>query len=77
MTMAGQVDETAAGEGHVTAIRQSTKVSTAWLEKLRDLVESGLVKPQIDKTFFLSEAQEAYKLLEQGHPRGKIVVKIG
>ncbi len=43
---------------------------------LADLMQSGKVTPVIDRTYkSLSEVPEAIKYLEQGHARGKVVVK--
>ena len=41
---------------------------------LRDLTESGKVVPAVTKTYPLSESAAAYKYLETGHARGKIVI---
>lgn len=44
------------------------------LALLADLMQSGKVKPVIDRTYKLSEVPEAIKYVEQGHARGKVVV---
>ena len=44
------------------------------LALLADLMQSGKVKPVIDRTYKLSEVAEAIKYLEQGHARGKVVI---
>jgi NADPH:quinone reductase-like Zn-dependent oxidoreductase len=41
---------------------------------LRDLLETGKVKPVIDKRYELSEIADALRYLGEGHARGKIVV---
>jgi NADPH:quinone reductase-like Zn-dependent oxidoreductase len=46
------------------------------LQSLSELIEAGVVTPVIDTTYPLIEAQEAVRHLEQGHSRGKIVVRI-
>jgi NADPH:quinone reductase-like Zn-dependent oxidoreductase len=43
---------------------------------LQGLLLSGKVKPVIDRTYALSEAPEAIRYLEQGHARGKVVIKV-
>jgi len=46
------------------------------LTTLADLMQSGKVIPVIDRTYkSLSDVPEAIKYLEQGHARGKVVVK--
>lgn len=43
---------------------------------LRDLVQSGAVRPVIDRSFSLEEAVEAFRYLEAGHTQGKVVVTV-
>jgi NADPH:quinone reductase-like Zn-dependent oxidoreductase len=43
---------------------------------LAGLMESGKVKPVIDRSYKLSEVPEAIKYVEQGHARGKVVVSV-
>src|SRR6266536_4687623 len=43
---------------------------------LADLMQSGKVTPVIDRTYTLSELPQAIQYLEQGHARGKVVVKV-
>ena len=46
------------------------------LQLLKELVETGKVKPVIDRTYSLSEVPEAIRYLEEGHARGKVVVTV-
>jgi NADPH:quinone reductase-like Zn-dependent oxidoreductase len=46
------------------------------LERLSELIEAGKVTPVIDRTYPLIEAPKAIRYLEQGHPRGKVVITI-
>ncbi|HEY4281930.1 MAG TPA: NAD(P)-dependent alcohol dehydrogenase [Chthoniobacterales bacterium] len=46
------------------------------LTVLGDLMATGKVTPVIDRTYKLSETAEAMRYLEQGHARGKIVIKL-
>jgi NADPH:quinone reductase-like Zn-dependent oxidoreductase len=43
---------------------------------LADLMQSGKLKPVIDRTYKFSELPEAIRYVEQGHARGKVVVAI-
>ncbi len=76
VSMVGNVDENLAKEYGITAITQMTQTSTSQLKRLSELVESGKLKPLIDKTFTLNNAREAFEYFEQKHPRGKVVIKI-
>lgn len=76
VSMAGHVEAGVAEEIGVSAISQSTKVTNEILDKLRELVESGVVKPQVAKVFQLGQIQDAFRALETGTIAGKVVVKI-
>jgi NADPH:quinone reductase-like Zn-dependent oxidoreductase len=43
---------------------------------LKELIEAGKVTPVIDRTYPLAEAPEAIRYLEEGHARGKIVIRV-
>src|SRR5437660_3287239 len=46
------------------------------LAVLADMMQSGKVKPVIDRTYKLSEVPEAIRYLEQGHARGKVIITV-
>jgi NADPH:quinone reductase-like Zn-dependent oxidoreductase len=46
------------------------------LSVLGDLMQSGKVKPVIDRTYKLSEVSAAIAYLEEGHARGKVVITV-
>ena len=43
---------------------------------LKELIEAGKVTPLIDRTYPLREAPEAIQYLEEGHARGKVVIRV-
>jgi len=43
---------------------------------LAQLMESGKIKPVIDRTYKLSELRDAISYLEEGHARGKVVLTV-
>ncbi len=43
---------------------------------LKELIEAGKVTPVIDRTYPLSEVPKAIRHLEEGHARGKIVIRV-
>jgi len=55
----------------VTYIAKLTKDD---LNVLRDLMQAGKVVPVIDRTYKMSETQDAVRYLEEGHARGKVVI---
>ncbi len=50
------------------------KPNQADLLVLKELCETGKVRPVIDRRFPLSEVSSAVRYVEDGHPRGKVVV---
>jgi NADPH:quinone reductase-like Zn-dependent oxidoreductase len=51
--------------------------STKDLTLLADMVQSGKIKPVIDRTYkSLSEVPDALRYLEEGHARGKVVITV-
>ena len=46
------------------------------LRSLGELIDAGKVTPIVDRTYPLVEAPDAIRYLEQGHPRGKIVITV-
>jgi NADPH:quinone reductase-like Zn-dependent oxidoreductase len=43
---------------------------------LKELVESNIIIPVIDKTYSLEEAVEAYRYVDTGRKRGNVILKI-
>lgn len=46
------------------------------LKTLADLMQSGSMKPVIDRCYPLSESADAMRYLEAGHARGKVIVTV-
>jgi len=55
----------------------SCKANLKDLDILRELIESGKVKPTIDRRYSLAQVPDAVRYLEEGHARGKVVITIG
>ena len=53
-----------------------SKASQDDLAVLRELVETGTVRPVIDRHYELNEVSEAIRYLEEGHARGKVVIRL-
>jgi NADPH:quinone reductase-like Zn-dependent oxidoreductase len=43
---------------------------------VKELLETGKVKPVIDRCYKLSEVSEAFRYFEEGHAQGKVVITI-
>lgn len=76
VSMVGAPSAELAKEYGVVAIGQNTEGNKERLNRLTELVESSQIKPQVDKVFPIDEIREAFRHLEQGHPRGKVVLRI-
>jgi len=46
------------------------------LVDLKELIEAGKVTPVIDRTYPLSDTAEAFRYLDGGHARGKVVITV-
>jgi NADPH:quinone reductase-like Zn-dependent oxidoreductase len=44
---------------------------------LKQLAESGALRPVIDRTYSLDEMVEAHRYVEEGHKRGNVIVTVG
>jgi NADPH:quinone reductase-like Zn-dependent oxidoreductase len=60
----------------VRAAMVSNSPNAAWLAEIAKLIDSGTLKPTIDRVLPLSEARRAHELSESGHVRGKIVLRV-
>jgi NADPH:quinone reductase-like Zn-dependent oxidoreductase len=54
-----------------------TKMSKEDLIMLGDLLQAGKLRPVIERTYKLNDAPEAFRQLDAGHARGKLVITIG
>ncbi len=46
------------------------------LEQITQFIESGVIKPVIDKVFPFEQTNDAMAYVESGHTKGKVVIKI-
>jgi NADPH:quinone reductase-like Zn-dependent oxidoreductase len=46
------------------------------VERLKDLIAAGTVKPVIDRRFPLDEVVDALRYVDDGHARGKVIITI-
>ena len=76
VSMAAPANQALATELGVTAMTQQTKVTTESLNELRELIEAGVVTPQIDQTFTLDTIADAFRAKQNGEIKGKIVITL-
>ena len=54
----------------------TAKVTAHALTEVGDLIESGRITPVIDRTYPLTDAAAAVRLVEVGSPAGKVIVVV-
>ena len=52
------------------------KLLTSDLLTLKELAESGEVRPVIDRCYPLAKIVEAHRYVDQGHKKGNVVVTV-
>jgi NADPH:quinone reductase-like Zn-dependent oxidoreductase len=68
-------DFPAAAKYHVKTDGNSKGASADVLEELAGLIDAGELELRIAQVYPLSDVREAYRALEQDHPKGKIVLE--
>ncbi len=52
------------------------KLNKADMETLREMLDDGRIRPVVDRTFALGEVADAFEHLGDGHPQGKVIVRM-
>jgi NADPH:quinone reductase-like Zn-dependent oxidoreductase len=52
------------------------KASASQLQKITALIESGAIRPVIDRVFSFASTNEAMAYVESGRAKGKVVIKV-
>ena len=76
VSMLGEPSKDLATQYQVKVIGQNTETNSKNLSRLTELVEQGVIKPQVDKVFPLDQTREAFEYAENSHPKGKVVIEI-
>ena len=69
-------DAARAAQAGVTASRYRAQPNAEQLSKIARLIDSKQVEVTLAKVFGLDAATEAHRFLEQGHPHGKVVLRV-
>jgi alcohol dehydrogenase len=76
VSMTEQPDEELASKYGVKTIAQQTHTTSDKLAKISELIDQGVIKVFVDKVFPLDQAAQAQDYLQNGHPKGKVVLKV-
>jgi NADPH:quinone reductase-like Zn-dependent oxidoreductase len=76
VSIAGLPSSEALAEYDVRAQGMLVRPESTQLTELAKLIDEGKVRPYVESVFPLTEAAKAHELGEQGHTRGKIVLKV-
>jgi NADPH:quinone reductase-like Zn-dependent oxidoreductase len=70
-------DQDTARERQARGTRFLVEPNAAHLEAIARLIEADKLRPSVAAVFALDRVREAHQALEQTHPRGKVVLRIG
>lgn len=76
VSMLGEPKKELAEQYGITVIGQNTQTDRKNLTRLAQLVDEGVIKPEVDKVFSLDQTTEAFEYAENSHPRGKVVIQV-
>jgi alcohol dehydrogenase len=69
-------DQEMAAKLGVRSVAVTAQVNAGSLNRLASLVEKGALRSQLDSEYPLEQTRDAFAHLENGHPMGKVVVRI-
>lgn len=76
VSMVEQPNEELMAKYKITAKAQFTQPNADQLVKLASLVDDGIIKPHVDKSFSMEQAKDAFDYQQTGSPQGKVVIAI-
>jgi NADPH:quinone reductase-like Zn-dependent oxidoreductase len=62
--------------GSFLSVKYPTKEKVEYMYFINELIESGKLRPIIDRTYTLDKIREAHNYVEQGHKKGNVVITL-
>jgi NADPH:quinone reductase-like Zn-dependent oxidoreductase len=62
--------------GKISSVDRAVKISAARLDTARQLIEDGVMRPVVDRTYPLEQTAEAHRYVELGHKVGGVAIEI-
>lgn len=63
--------------GKSLTVDQAVRISATRLDAVRDLIEGGVIRPVLDRTYPLDEVAAAHRYVEEGHKGGGVAIEMG
>ncbi|CAM3478570.1 NAD(P)-dependent alcohol dehydrogenase [Zobellia roscoffensis] len=63
-------------DGKFISVKMLTKEKPEHLKKIKELAETGELKPFIDKVYSIYDIVDAHTYVDQGHKRGNVVIDL-
>ncbi|MBV9271286.1 MAG: NAD(P)-dependent alcohol dehydrogenase [Candidatus Eremiobacteraeota bacterium] len=60
--------------GRIISVDRPAKISASTLDELIQLIQTGVVRPVLDKVYTLAQVADAQRYVELGHKRGGVAV---
>ncbi len=61
---------------YISIDNEALHLNSDRLNKITELVESGIINPVTDRIYNFDQIVEAHKYVEQGHQRGNVAIRV-